>query len=127
MNYLLDTQVFLWLDSAPENFSPQARIVEDLQKTLRLSVASIWELQIKHSLGKIRFETTLSELVESQTKTNGIKILPITLTHVLALESLPSIHKDPFDRVIISQAKVEGWPVVSSDRTFLHYPVSVVW
>lgn len=92
-----------------------------------LSMASVWEMQIKLQLGKLKLNLTLAEIIENQRQTNNIEILPISLTHVLALGSLPSHHKDPFDRLLIAQANVEDTILVSRDPVFTHYPVEVVW
>ena len=128
MIYLLDTQAFLWLDSSPASLSPKAReACQNPDNLLWVSVGSIWEIQIKLGLGKIKIATPLAELIASQSRVNGIQILSATLAHILELNSLPLIHRDPFDRLIISQAKCEDWTIISSDAVFPHYPVTVVW
>ena len=92
-----------------------------------LSVASVWEMQIKLRLGKLRLTLSLAELVEGQRRINKIQILSVKLKHVLALEELPPHHKDPFDRLLISQARIEDAVVISKDPVFTEYPVEVVW
>jgi len=84
-------------------------------------------MQIKIQLGKLRLALPLKEIVETQQKTNNIEILPVTLAHVLALENLPSHHKDPFDRMLIAQAMVEEAALVSGDPNIAKYSVKVVW
>jgi PIN domain nuclease of toxin-antitoxin system len=125
---LLDTHTFIWWDSQPAKLSHKAlALCQEPQNTLLLSVASIWEMQIKLQLGKLKLNLPLAEVIESQRKTNNIEIRPITLIHVLALESLPNHHKDPFDRLLIAQASVENAFLVSCDPIFAQYPVNLLW
>lgn len=128
MKYLLDTHAFIWMDSDPNQLSELARsLIQDPSNILLLSVVSIWEMQIKSQLGKLLLTLPLAELVESQRQSNSIEILPITLSHVLALENLPLHHKDPFARMLIAQANVENALVVSADPVFVNYQVQVIW
>ncbi len=127
MRLLLDTQIFIWWDSEPHKLPPQALgLCQDQTHTLVLSVASVWEMQIKAQLGKLDLDRPLAEIIESQQLINSIEMLPIRLVHVLALQHLPAHHKDPFDRLIIAQALVENMPVVSVDTVFPRYPVTVL-
>jgi PIN domain nuclease of toxin-antitoxin system len=128
MKLLLDTHTFIWWDSQPAKLSQKAlALCQEPTNTLLLSVASIWEMQIKLQLGKLKLSLPLAEVIESQQKTNNIEILPITLMHVLALESLPNHHKDPFDRLLIAQANVEDTFLVSCDPIFAQYQVKLAW
>lgn len=128
MKLLLDTHTFIWWDSAPAKLSPQAlTLCQDPQNVLLLSVVSVWEMQIKLQLGKLRLALPLRDIVESQRRTNNIEILPVTLEHTLALENLPAHHKDPFDRLLIAQAIIEGVALVSADPNIVRYGVQVVW
>jgi len=128
MKVLLDTHAFIWWDSAPTKLSPQARAAcEDWANVVLLSVASVWEMQIKRQLGKLDLRLPLAEVIASQQQTNEIQVLPVTLGHVLALQDLPTHHKDPFDRLLIAQANVEEAVLVSHDPIFTHYPVKVLW
>ena len=128
MRLLLDTHVFIWWFSEPEKLSPKAStLLADDDNELLLSVASVWEMQIKIQLGKLKFTVPLRELVESQEKANGVKVLPVGLEHVLSLDTLPAHHKDPFDRLLVAQAKVEGASLVSADPVFSGYPVKLLW
>jgi PIN domain nuclease of toxin-antitoxin system len=81
---------------------------------------------IKAQLGKLLLRLPLADVVSAQ-QSNGLRILPVTLTHVLAVENLPPVHKDPFDRVLIAQANIEGSEFVSADAVAHKYPVSVLW
>lgn len=128
MKLLLDTHTFIWWDSEPAKLSQKAlALCQEPANTLLLSVASIWEMQIKLQLGKLRLNLSLAEVIESQRQTNHIEVLPITLAHVLALESLPTRHKDPFDRLLIAQANVEEAVLVSCDQIFAQYQVKLAW
>jgi PIN domain nuclease of toxin-antitoxin system len=128
MKLLLDTHTFIWWDSQPIKLSQKAlALCQEPTNTLLLSVASIWEMQIKLQLGKLKLSLPLAEVIESQRKTNNIEILPISLIHVLALESLPNPHKDPFDRLLIAQANVEDAFLVSCDPIFAQYSVKLAW
>ena len=128
MKLLLDTHAFIWWDSEPNRLSPNAlALCQDRANELWLSVASVWEVQVKLQLGKLRLSLPLAKLIESQQQTNGLQVLPITLAHVLALEQLPDHHKDPFDRLLIAQANVEGAALISHDPIFAKYAIKVVW
>jgi PIN domain nuclease of toxin-antitoxin system len=97
------------------------------ENQLFLSVASVWELQIKIKLGKFSFSDPLEEVIAEQQKINGLEILPVQLSHALFLENLPLHHKDPFDRLLISQAIVENMTLVSGDADFVNYEVKLLW
>ncbi len=128
MKLLLGTHTFIWWDSEPAKLSQNAwLLLQDKSNTVLLSVASIWEMQIKLQLGKLKFNLPLAELVESQQRINNIEILPVNLNHVLALDSLPNHHKDPFDRLLIAQAIIEDAFLVSCDLIIARYPVKLTW
>ncbi len=128
MKLLLDTHAFIWWNNEPEKLSPQARAAcEDVNNVLILSVVSVWEMQIKLQLGKLKLDIPLRTLVESQQRTNDVQILPVLNEHVFALEILPLHHKDPFDRMLIAQANTEELFVVSKDEIFKAYPVKLLW
>ncbi len=127
MRILLDTHIFLWWDNDPDHLLAQAKnLCQDPANTLVLSVVSVWEMQIKQQLGKLTLRLPLSELIEDQQKTNGVEILPISLVHVLALETLPLHHKDPFDRLLIAQSRSEGIGLLSVDPIFKQYAVTLL-
>lgn len=128
MKLLLDTHTFIWWDSEPAKLSAQAvALCQDPSNTLLFSVVSAWEMQIKLQLGKLALKLPLATVIEGQRQTNHIKVLPVTLPHVLALQNLPTPHKDPFDRLLIAQANVEGAALISGDPVFAEYPVTVLW
>jgi PIN domain nuclease of toxin-antitoxin system len=128
MRLLLDTHAFIWWDSDPVRLSPTALAAcRDRANVLLLSVASVWEMQIKLQLGKLKLDLPLKDVIENQRKANSLEILPIELEHVLALDSLPSPHKDPFDRLLVAQVNLEGLTLVSGDPIFAKYPVTLAW
>src|SRR2546430_5092634 len=128
MKLLLDTHTFIWWDSDPTKLSPQALgLCQDRANVVLLSVVSVWEMQIKRQLGKLQLRLPLADMIASQQQTNQIAILPINLSHVLALESLPAHHKDPFDRLLIAQARDEEAILVNSDPVFARYQIEVLW
>ena len=127
MKLLLDTHAFIWWDSDPAQLSaPALAALRDPANEVWLSVASVWEMVIKAQLGKLTLRLPLADIVRQQ-QANGLQVLPVTLAHTLAVEGLPAIHKDPFDRVLIAQTNVEGAQLVSADQVVRQYPVRVLW
>ncbi|HLM61069.1 MAG TPA: type II toxin-antitoxin system VapC family toxin [Pyrinomonadaceae bacterium] len=107
MKLLSDTHSFIWSFSNTKKLSATAaREFKNPANQIFLSVASVWEMQIKIALGKMVFKDTLENIINEQQSVNGIQILPVQLIHALYLENLPPHHKDPFDRLLISQAMV---------------------
>jgi PIN domain nuclease of toxin-antitoxin system len=94
---------------------------------LILSVASLWEMQIKRQLGKLTLRLPLTEIVAHQRGTNGLQILSVERQHVISLDDLPPVHRDPFDRILAAQSRSEGLGFVSSDPVFQQYPVNLIW
>jgi PIN domain nuclease of toxin-antitoxin system len=128
MKLLLDTHVFIWWDSNPARLSKKAlALCSDPGNTLLLSVASAWEMQIKMQMGKMQLSFPLQDIIREQQKDNGLQIIPVELEHVLALQSLPAHHRDPFDRLLIAQALAESAVLVSRDKTFSKYQLDLVW
>jgi PIN domain nuclease of toxin-antitoxin system len=128
MKLLLDTHAFIWWASAPEKLSEQVLVAfQDRNNGLILSVASVWEMQIKLQLGKLKLKASLNSLIEAQQRANDLQVLPIELSHVLALSDLPPHHKDPFDRLLIAQAGAEDASLVSADEVFSRYAVRLFW
>lgn len=128
MKLLLDTHSFIWWDSEPEKLSARSLTAcHDTTNVIYLSVASVWEMQIKQQLGKLKLNSPLAEIVANQQTTNGVEVLPATLAHVLALDKLPYYHKDPFDRLLIAQAMVEQATLVTNDGIFARYSVATLW
>jgi PIN domain nuclease of toxin-antitoxin system len=128
MKLLLDTHAFLWMNSDPNNLSEKARIaIVDSTNMLLLSMISVWEMQIKVGIGKLQLEVPLPAMIQENQELNKLIIMPITLEHVFALDNLPAHHKDPFDRLLIAQAKVEDATLVTADPLIHQYDVSVLW
>jgi PIN domain nuclease of toxin-antitoxin system len=128
MKLLLDTHAFIWWASEPQRLSQKVlTLCQDRANALMISVASIWEMQIKLQLGRLRLTLPLRNLIESQQQANNLQVLPIELSHVLALDNLPLHHRDPFDRLLIAQSNVEDAPLVSMDRAFSEYQVKLLW
>lgn len=128
MNLLLDSHAFIWWRDAPDKLSPRAYAeISSSQNNVFLSVVTVWELQIKIALGKFTVKGDLESAVIDEQKNNGLQILPVQLAHALYLKNLPSHHKDPFDRLLISQAIVEDLTLISGDGFFPLYPVKLLW
>jgi len=128
MKLLLDSHAFIWWDNEPNKLSPTALAAcRDRTNTLLLSVASVWEIQIKTQLGKLKFSIPLPEVIDDHRKANNIEMLPVILPHIFALQNLPMHHKDPFDRLLIAQANVENIAVISNDPAFALYSVKLLW
>ena len=127
MRLLLDTHIFLWWDSDPSKLSKMSlEVIEDKSNSLFLSIISIWEIQVKKDIGKLSLRVPLIEMLEEQEKTNEIKLLPLETKHIFGLEGLTQHHKDPFDRVIIAQAKVENLTVITNDIVSSNYGVKLL-
>lgn len=128
MRLLLDTHTLLWFAQGIEKLSsPVRELLIDANNELLFSVASIWEMQIKIQLGKLKLDLPLPDLIENQKQTNNLQILPIELAHIWSLEGLPNHHRDPFDRILIAQALAEKLPILSIDSVFDNYPVKRLW
>jgi PIN domain nuclease of toxin-antitoxin system len=128
MQALLDTNCFLWFITDNEKMSDHARIfLADLDNELNLSIASLWEMAIKISIGKLVLMQPFEQLIPDQMQKNGIHLLPIQTRHLSTLLSLPFHHRDPFDRLIMSQAITEEIPLISSDTILKKYDVKLIW
>jgi PIN domain nuclease of toxin-antitoxin system len=128
MNLLLDSNVLIWFTLTPDRLSAKVtQFIADQDNNLFVSIASIWEIQIKLQIQKLTLDLPLSTLIKDLQENSDIRILDITLSHIYALENLPNEHRDPFDRIMIAQAMVEGMPFVSVDKVFDLYPIKRVW
>ena len=124
-NYLLDTHVLLWWLSGDKKLSSKMRrVVSDPNKVIYVSVASVWEMVTTESLGKLKVKQI--DKIEEVIKQSGLVVLPVEIEHLLKLRELPMKHKDPFDRLIISQALVEGLVVVTNDKKIAEYEVKIL-
>ena len=128
MKLLLDTHAFLWLVEGSPHLSAAARAaLADPANELYLSVASVWELAIKTGNKKLTLSDPLDSFVGKWALTYQLALLPINTPHALAVAGLPDHHRDPFDRMLIAQALVEGMTLVSADAKFAPYPVPILW
>ena len=125
LDLLFDMHSFVWWADEPTKLSRAA--LEDENNRLFLSDVSIWEIQIKVQIGKMKLKLPLQDLIDSQQRDNEVEILPIKTEHILALDNLPFHHKDPFDRLLIAQAIVEGFTIVTVDSEFPVYPAKLLW
>lgn len=128
MRLLLDTHAFLWWITDDPRLSEKGReIMGDGKNQLFLSAASGWEIAIKAKLGKLKVSDNLEHFIPEQVALNAIENLPIVLSHVLHVYTLPDYHRDPFDRLLISQAQLEGLSILTVDSQISQYPVKVLW
>lgn len=128
MKLLLDTHAFIWWYNAPQRL-PQSvlQACENPNNLIALSVASIWEMQIKAQIGKLSFDKPIKRIIQRQQTRNQLQILPITMKTVLSLDDLPLHHRDPFDRLIVAQAREANLTLVSNDARMSQYEVSLLW
>lgn len=127
MNILLDTNAFIWFSEDDKKLSDKGRVmIEEENNIIFVSVATFWEIAIKKSIGKLEMTLPINELYRKAID-NGFEILSILFEHIQQIETLPYYHKDPFDRIIISQSIVEDMTVVTSDDIFRKYNVKRVW
>jgi len=125
---LLDTHSFLWFIGGSLSLSPKARaLIEDADNQPFLSMASLWEMAIKLSIGRLSLGQPFETLIPEQMKLNGIELLQIEMPHIVAVASLPFHHRDPFDRLLVAQAIVEQMPIVSGDPAFDLYTIQRLW
>ena len=125
---LLDTHVFLWWITDDPRLSGRAtELISDGGNELFFSAASGWEISIKAGLGRLEIPGDLERFVTDQLSRNAILTLPVHLSHALHTGALPGHHRDPFDRILVSQALLEKMPLVSADPQIARYPIDVVW
>ena len=126
--YLLDTHAFLWMAGDESRLGSEARrVVSHPGSELFLSVASAWEMAIKQSLGKLGLEIELSKLISQQLAALRARRLPLTWQHAVAVTELQLHHRDPFDRMLVTQARCEGLAILSADTSLDAYDVERIW
>ncbi len=123
---LLDTHVFLWLQTEPERLGAHLPLVETPSTELLLSAASAWEIAIKSGLGRLALPEPADRYVPTRLRAIGGQAVPIEHSHVLATASLPPIHRDPFDRVLVAQARALEATLITADSQLTGYPVNVL-
>ena len=128
MKLLLDTHAFIWWDSDDARLSAKALAAcHSAEHSLHLSLATVWEMQIKMQLGKLKMRLPLAEVLRDQRQRNGLVLETVALEDILLLETLPPLHRDPFDRLLVSQAMRGGVHLVSHDPEISRYPAPVLW
>lgn len=126
MRQLLDTHTFIWFVMGNPRISSEVREQIENNENL-LSIASVWEMAIKHSSGKLSFELPFMVFVKQQLSVNNFGLLDINIDHIAVIATLPFHHRDPFDRLIIAQAMVEQLPILSADTAFDAYAIERFW
>jgi PIN domain nuclease of toxin-antitoxin system len=127
MELLIDTQSFIWFMEDDIKMPIKIKeIMNDDDNVLLLSIVSLWEITIKTSIGKLKMQRSIDDVIKNISE-YGFKILPIKSNHLLMLSKLEFIHRDPFDRMIIAQGISENIPVISSDNVFKEYPIQVIY
>lgn len=127
MRILLDTHALIWHREGSDRLSPTAgRMIADSMNQVVISIASLWEMSIKRSLGKLPTLDSPVEILAIYQRV-GAKLLPVSTEHVMAVESLPWHHRDPFDRMLIAQAKTEKIVLITKDPIFSQYDVDQIW
>jgi len=128
VSILLDTHIFLWFVFAELQLNAYARgLIEDEANVKLLSMASVWEMAVKHGIGKLPLTQPLDQFLAEQIERNGFHLLPIEWDHLIRVSSLPMHHRDPFDRLLIAQSLTENMAVVSADKAFDAYSVTRLW
>lgn len=128
MRYLLDTVAFLWWIAGEDSLSPAANeVIHSEANELYLSAASAWEIAIKARLGRLSLAEDPARLIPEQMSANSIQALPIQISHALHVHDLPDLHRDPVDRLIVAQSRLEDLPVVTPDDRIAQYGVQAVW
>ncbi len=126
--YLLDTHTFIWwVADSPKLATAANKTISSLENECFLSLASVWEMAIKISLGKLKLATSLRNFITGNIAANDFKMLPMDFCHINKIESLPFHHRDPFDRLLIAQAITEKMPIISADTAFNAYDIERVW
>lgn len=127
MGYLLDTHCWLWLQTEPERFPDHLlSALADRAVDLFLSAASAWEIGIKHAAGRLTLPDAPAVYVPEGMRRTGTRELPVSHAHALAASALPPHHRDPFDRLLVAQSRLEGLPLVTADRAIGRYEVEMI-
>ena len=128
MKYLLDTSVFLWLVGGDEHLNTEAlKILREKNTDLFLSAISVWEVTVKARAGGIKLQDAPAAYFQKWQSVFRLTPLPLSPRHALEVWELPNHHKDPFDRMLIAQARVEEMTLLTSDRMVMNYPVHTLW
>ena len=128
MRVLIDTHIFLWLFLEPKRISKQIQefLEDNFTNEIYVSHATAWEIAIKYGVGKLELPQTPELFVPDRIRRANFLHLPIKVQHVLQVHNLPPIHKDPFDRLLVSQARVENLTILTADPNFAKYQIKVL-
>ena len=127
MDLLLDTHTLIWFINGDSNLSKKVKLaIEDINNDKFVSIASIWEIAIKISIDKFRFKKGLKKFLEL-VEEDGFEILPISFNHALTVSTLEFLHRDPFDRIIVSQCIVEKLILATKDEHISKYKIKTLW
>ena len=129
MRMLLDTSSYLWFVTDDGRLKQNSReLIEDSDSEVFLSLASIWEMAIKSSLGRgLELPRPFPEFIDDEIDKDRFRILNITVLHIKRVSDLPPVHRDPFDRLLVAQSLADGLPIISSDRAFDMYDIERIW
>ncbi len=128
MRLLLDTQCWLWMQVSPEKFNDSTRaLLVDPANDLLLSAASSWEIAIKYAVGRLPLPAPPAAYVPDRLRSGGVTPLAVSHAHALAVAELPDHHRDPFDRLLVAQARLDGLTLLTADRALGRYDVELVW
>lgn len=124
MRLLVDTHALLWWrEDSPQLSQRARREIADSNNEICVSVATLWEIILKRSAGKLNFPDDLQQILQEE----SFALIPIGLQHLRTIERLPFLHKDPFDRMLVAQAIAEGMPLITNDRALTRYGAAVLW
>ena len=127
MNNLIDTHAFIWFINGDSDLSDNAKkAIEHQDANNFISIASLWEIAIKISLGKLELKTSFAKLAE-QIELNGFQILSVTFEDTLLISELPFHHRDPFDRIIIAQSIANRLSIITKDKLYEGYQANIIW
>ena len=126
MKYLIDTHTLIWMISKPDNIPDRVMSILSSEGKIYVSVVSLWEIAIKKSIKKLVFDYTIKQ-ISGYCRENEIEIVNIGIKHIEKAEKLPFIHRDPFDRMIISQAMTEKMTIITKDENIQKYDIDTVW
>ena len=127
MNYLIDTHILLWMMLEPNKLSEKVKsVLVNYSNTIYVSQVSLWEMAVKIKIGKLDIKMSLTDIINKMNN-HGILILPIKNNHIEETINLELHHRDPFDRLIIAQTRVENMTIISKDSNFSKYDVEILW